>query len=72
MTWAQRLKRVFRIDIETCRHCGGRVKVIASIEDPVVIKRILDHLGRRAGQQPLVFGPQARAPPQGELPGLKD
>ena len=23
MTWAQRLKRVFRIDIETCEHCGG-------------------------------------------------
>ncbi len=25
MSWAQRLKRVFRIDIETCRHCGGTV-----------------------------------------------
>jgi hypothetical protein len=72
MTWAQRLKRIFRIDMETCRHCGGRVKVIASIEDPVVIKRILEHLSRHAGQQPLVFGPRARAPPQGELPGLKE
>jgi len=30
MTWAQRLKRFFKIDIETCRHCGGAVKVIAS------------------------------------------
>jgi hypothetical protein len=29
MTWAQRLKRVFNIDIETCRECGGTVKVIA-------------------------------------------
>ena len=70
MTWARRLKRVFRIDIETCRHCGGRVKVIASIEDPGVIKQIIEHLNRRAGQQPLAFGPLARAPPQGELPGL--
>jgi hypothetical protein len=34
MTWAQRLKRVFNIDIETCRACGGAVKVIACIEDP--------------------------------------
>ena len=25
MTWAQRLKRVFNIDIETCEHCGGQV-----------------------------------------------
>jgi predicted O-methyltransferase YrrM len=30
MTWAQRLKRVFRIEIEICRRCGGRLRVIAS------------------------------------------
>jgi len=29
MTWAQRLKRVFNIDVETCRVCGGHAKVIA-------------------------------------------
>lgn len=34
MSWAQRLKRVFQIDIETCDHCGGAVKIIACIEDP--------------------------------------
>ena len=42
------MKRVFKIDILTCEHCGGAVKVIASIEDPAVIKKILDHLARRA------------------------
>ncbi len=47
MTWAQRLKRVFWIDIETFQHCGGAVRVIASIEDPVVIEKILTHLERR-------------------------
>jgi len=31
---AQRLKRVFRIDVETCQACGGAMKIIASIEDP--------------------------------------
>ncbi|EGA7411532.1 hypothetical protein JSZ49_004761 [Salmonella enterica] len=41
MTWAQRLKRVFNIDIETCSGCGGAMKVIACIEDPIVIKQIL-------------------------------
>ena len=45
MTWAQRLKRVFNIDIETCRECGGTVKLIACNEDPQVIKKILDYLG---------------------------
>jgi len=44
MTWAQRLKRVFNIDIEICSKCGGEVKVIACIEDPAVIKKILIHL----------------------------
>jgi rRNA maturation protein Nop10 len=29
MTWAQRLKRVFAIDIEACPHCGGTLRVIA-------------------------------------------
>ena len=48
MTWAQRLKRVFNIDVETCQACGGPVKIISCIEDPVVIKRILDHLKEKA------------------------
>lgn len=34
MSWAQRLKRVFAIEIEKCEKCGGRVKIIASIEEP--------------------------------------
>ena len=44
MRWAQRLQRVIQIDIETCRRCGGRLRVIASIEEPSVIDRILAHL----------------------------
>jgi hypothetical protein len=48
------------------------VEVIAGIEDPGVIKQILDHLDQRAGQRQrrLTSGPLARAPPQGQLPGL--
>jgi hypothetical protein len=63
MSWAQRLKRVFNIDIETCRECGGAVKVIACIEDPVVIKQILDHLKHKvktseAGRYPKAGRPR--------------
>ena len=29
MTWAPRLKRVLKIDIQTCEHCGRAVKVAA-------------------------------------------
>lgn len=54
MTWAQRLKRVFGIDIGTCAECGGAVRIIACIEDPEVIERILTHLESKTAQ------PQAR------------
>ncbi len=65
MTWAQRLKRVFNIDIETCTECGGPVKVIACIEDPVVIKKILDHLKQKAEANEPSPLPESRAPPMG-------
>jgi rRNA maturation protein Nop10 len=29
MSWMQRLKRVFNIDMENCEKCGGHVKVTA-------------------------------------------
>jgi len=67
MSWAQRLKRVFNIDIEVCTQCGGPVKVIASIEDPDVIKKILEHLKKKDDTQEAVQLPDARAPPQGRL-----
>src|ERR671915_880000 len=45
MSWARLLKRVFDIDIEQCPNCGGALKIIAAIEDPPVIVKILSHLG---------------------------
>jgi hypothetical protein len=67
MTWAQRLKRVFGIDIENCERCGGAVKIIACIEDARVIEKILTHRGlhgtARTGQRAL---PPARAPSWGD------
>ena len=47
MSWRQRLKRVFHIDIEHCGVCGGTLRVIACIETPEVIERILTHLAAR-------------------------
>jgi hypothetical protein len=59
MTWMQRLKRVFSIDIETCSKCGGKLRVIACIEDPDVIATILEHIRARDAAEPS----QPRAPP---------
>ena len=67
MTWMQRLKRVFNIDIENCEKCGGQVKVIASIEDPAVIKHILKHLEKKQADTAAIESntlPPERAPPR--------
>jgi hypothetical protein len=52
MSWARLLKRVFDIDIERCPRCGGNLKIIAAIEEPAVIERILTHLGLCAQPPP--------------------
>jgi len=44
MKWAARLKRTFNIDMKICEACGGAVKVVACIDDPVFINKILTHL----------------------------
>lgn len=63
MTWAQRLKRVFSIDIEIFPRCQGPVKIIACIDDPDVIQKILTHLSQNATAADLRRRPLARAPP---------
>ena len=66
MTWMQRLKRVFGIDIETCERCGGKFKVISSIAEPAVIAPILKHLQQKAALQADIQSherPPERAPP---------
>ena len=44
MSWARLLKRVFGIDITLCPKCSGKIKIIAAVEDPTVIRKILTHL----------------------------
>jgi hypothetical protein len=71
MTWAQRLKRVFNIDIEICSECGGDVRIIASIEEPAVIQKILAHLDDSTTSAAQGLLPECRAPPS-PLMGLFD
>ena len=40
-------RRVFHIDIEHCGVCGGTLRVIACIETPKLIEKILTHLAAR-------------------------
>jgi len=64
MTWMQRLKRVFNSDIETCKKCKGPVKIIACVEDPAVIEKILKYLKAKAISNNSAQLPPGRGPPQ--------
>jgi hypothetical protein len=43
--WAELMQRSFGFDVLACPRCGNRLELIALIEDPRVIRRILSHLG---------------------------
>ncbi len=59
LPWAELMRRVFLIDVLECPGCKGRMRVIAAIDQPHLIARILAHLGFPARAPPL-------APPQFE------
>ena len=58
MSWMARLQRVWGIDLSRCPQCGGDVRLIATVTEPAVIVRILEHLRRREHQ-----AREPRAPP---------
>jgi len=51
------MRRAVDIDVLACPRCSGRMRLLATIEDPRVIRQILAHLGLPTE------GPQPRPPP---------
>ena len=41
MSWAELMKRVFTLDVLECPDCHGRMKIIAAITEPKVIRPFL-------------------------------
>ena len=63
--WAELLRRVFLIEVLVCPRCGGPRRLLAAIQDPESIRRVLGSLGLSAVVPELAA---ARSPPrQGEL-----
>jgi hypothetical protein len=61
-TWAALMHRAFAIDVLACVHCGGRLRLIATLHDPAVIRRILAHLDlAHSGQSPGPAPPESSA-----------
>ena len=43
--WARLIQKIYEVDPLICPMCQGAMRVIGSIEDPSVIRAILEHLG---------------------------
>jgi len=44
-SWAALMQRAFALDVLACPRCGGRLRLIATLHDPAVIRKILAHVG---------------------------
>jgi hypothetical protein len=62
--WAALMRRAFDLDILACPRCGGKLKLLACITQPALIRAILRHLALPAdAPEPS----RARAPPSADL-----
>jgi hypothetical protein len=43
--WARLIKKIYEVAPLVCPKCQGAMRVISVIEDPLIIKKILKHLG---------------------------
>ncbi len=58
--WARLIQKIYEVDPLICPKCQGAMRVISSIEDPSVIRDILEHLGlwlARARPPPRIHDP---------------
>jgi hypothetical protein len=63
LEWAVLLRRTHGVDALRCPKCAAQMRVLATLTDPSVVKKILSHLGVRT--EPL---PPARArEPAGQM-----
>jgi len=58
--WARLIQKIYEVDPLTCPKCQGRMRIIAFIEDPEVIKKILKHLD--------LWNLKSRPPPRADAP----
>jgi len=54
--WARLIQKIYEVDPLTCPRCQGKMRIIAFIEDPDIIKKILKHLD--------LWDVKARPPPK--------
>ena len=58
--WARLIQKIYEVDPLICPKCKGAMKIISFIDQPEVIKAILQHVG--------LWETQKRPPPKTKLP----
>jgi hypothetical protein len=64
--WANLMRRAFDIDVLACPRCGGRLRLLGTIEDPVAVRAILESLagaGSPLDRSPPAVTPEAATRP---------
>ncbi|HVR70270.1 MAG TPA: transposase, partial [Vicinamibacteria bacterium] len=70
-SWAALMHRAFSIDVLACPRCGGRLRLIATLHDPAVIRKLLAHVGiAPSGPSPVPPHPNP-APPRPDRFGAR-
>jgi hypothetical protein len=64
--WALLIRKIYEVDPLICSKCRGRMRVIAFIDDEMVIRKILKHLNLWDVRRKLP--PRAHAPPIDDFP----
>ncbi len=62
-TWTALMPRVFDLGGLACPRCGGRLRVIATVQAPLAVQAILAHLARSNAPAPSGPAPPAPAAP---------
>jgi hypothetical protein len=52
LEWAVMMKRTYGFDALRCPRCSRRMRVIATLLEPAVVRKVLEHLGVRASPLP--------------------
>ena len=61
-TWSKLLARAFKIDVESCPACSGRLRMMGAITNPFQIRRYLQHVGEATAPPPI--SPASPEPPE--------
>ena len=70
LSWAELLKRGFAADALACPRCGGRMRLLAAIQDLEAIRAILDCLNLPSRAPPLARARREPTEPELGFEGL--